>query len=114
MTPTLATTQLVIDADAAPVPFLMTDVHMTLTDLAAKAAKHKKVARICDTATAIFTVWITSTVPLRQSEVMDMLWGTCEAAPIGLIPAIFTNPANNCKLHVIECVWGGTSAAQSR
>ena len=43
MTPTLAIIQLVIDMEAAPVPFLMTDVHMTLMDLATKAAKHRKV-----------------------------------------------------------------------
>ena len=58
MTPTLATIQLVIDTEAAPVPFLMTDVHMTLMDLATKAAKHRKVqARISDIRAAIFTVW---------------------------------------------------------
>ena len=59
-------------------------------------------------------LWITATVPLRQSEVLDMLWGISEAVPIGLVPAIFTNPANMSKLHVMECVWGGASAPQSR
>ena len=58
MTPTLATIQLVIDAEAAPVPFLMTDIHMTLMDLATKAAKHRKVlARISNIHAAIFRVW---------------------------------------------------------
>ena len=57
MTPTLATIQLVIDTEAAPVPFLMTHVHMTLMDLATKAAKHRKVqGRISDIRAAIFTV----------------------------------------------------------
>ena len=57
-------------------------------------------------------LWIAAQVPLRQSEVVDMLLDVVSIAPTGMVPATFTCPTNGATLHVMECVWASVGPKQ--